>query len=228
MVKLVTIALICLALDTGLIAGLLISSLLQQSATAPIVYLGPLLVAAGVLTGLVTFSFNLKRSRSEDLLEAAIDLLEKAYEKLAPTEGSDQPSNSRGAWLSSARLILTAERLGSGITEPSHRLIYQETREYWRTRLYELIFPSLEGLPSSFYAERPEHMVSWSGRARDPLSEKSLALLYRFIRWPENTGDPLGDEPDFTDEEIEKMQSFGPRGLGSLMADVRRLPRPGA
>jgi len=180
MLALLNIALVGLALDTGLIAGLLISRLLQRSATASIVDLGPLIVAAGALTALVAFLVNLRRARSEDLLEAAIDLLEKAYEKLAPAEGSDQPSNSRRAWLSSARLILTAERLGNGITEPSHRLIYQETKEYWRTRLHELIFPSIESLPSSFYAESPVHMISWSGKARDPLSEKSLGVSVPF------------------------------------------------
>lgn len=228
MVALLNIALIGLALDTGLIAGLLISRLLQQTATTSIVDIGPLIVAAGVLTALVAFLVNLRRARSEDLLEAAIDLLEKSYEKLAPTEDTDQPSNGRRAWLSSGRLILTAERLGKGITEPSHNLIYQETKEYWRTRLHELIFPSIEGLPSSFYAESPEHMISWSGRTRDPLSEKSLAFLYRFIRWPEDALDPLEDESAFTDAEIDKMQSFGPRGLGNLLAEVRRLRNLGA
>ena len=223
MVALLNIALIGLALDTWLIAGLLISRLLQQPATASIADLGPLIVGAGALTALVAFLVNLRRARSEDLLEAAIDLLEKAHEKLTPTEGSDQPSNNRRAWLSSARLVLTAERLANGITEPSHHSIYEETKEYWRARLHELIFPSIEGLPSSFYAESPDHMISWSGRARDPLSEKSLAFLYRFIRWPENSPDPLRDEPSFTDEEIEKMQAFGPRGLGSLLDEVRRL-----
>jgi hypothetical protein len=37
-----------------------------------------------------------------------------------------------------------------------------------------------------------------------------------------------GDEPNFTDEEIERMLTFGPRGLGSLLAQVRQLRRPGA
>jgi hypothetical protein len=186
-----------------------------------------LLVAAGVLTALVAFLVNLRRARSEDVLEAATDLLEKAYEKLAPAEGAAEPKNHRFAWLSAARLVATAERLGKAITENSHRLIYQETREYWRQRLYELIFPSVpEGLPSSFYAEKPEHMIGYSGGVRDPLSEKSLAFLYRFIRWPEHVRDPIGEEPDFTNEEIDKMLSFGPRGLGKLLSEVRRLKRP--
>ncbi len=68
-------------------------------------------------------------------------------------------------------------------------------------------------------------MIAYSGRVRDPLSEKSMAVLYRFIRWPAGLADPIGKEPVFTDDEIERMQAFGPRGLGSLMAEVRTLSR---
>ena len=220
------IVVIALAVDVGLIAGFLTWRLIVTPTTASILDVGPLLVAAGVLTALVAFLVNLRRARSDDVLKAATDLLEKAYEKLAPKDGSSEPTNHRLSWLSAARLVATAERLGKGITEKSHRLIYQEKSEYWRTRLYELIFPSLEGLPSSFYAEKPEHMIAYSGKDRDPLSEKSLAFLYRFIRWRENVRDPIGEEPTFTDDEIERMQSFGPRGLGKFLAEVRRLKRP--
>lgn len=225
MSALLAAALIGLALDTGLIAGLLISRLLNGQ-TATITDIGPLLISAGVLTALATFLVNLRRARSEDFLEVATDLLEKAYEKLAPEEASNLPSKSRRAWLSSARLIATAERLAANISESSHSLIYRETKEHWRTRLHELIFPSTDGLPSSFYAENPEHMITWSQRDRDPLSEKSLAFLYRFVRWPDEARDPLSDVPNFTNEEIEKMRTFGPRGLGDLLTRVRRLQLP--
>lgn len=220
---LLKIVAVALALDAGLIAGVLISRLLRAPDSLSLLDIGPTFVIAGVLTALVAFLVNLSRARSEDVLEAATDLLEKAYEKLAPHGDSTQPSNRRLTWLSAARLIATAERLGKHLTEPSHQLIYREKREHWRTRLYELICPSIEGLPSSFYAESPEHMIAYSGRVRDPLSEKSLAYLYRFVRWPEGLPDPLGDEPPFTDEEIDRMQTFGPRGLGNLLAEVRRL-----
>lgn len=225
---LLNVTVIFLSLDTGLIAGILISRLLWTPEVFSILDLGPLLVAASVLIALVAFLTNLGRARSEDVMEAATDLMEKAYEKLAPTDDSTQPTNRRLSWLSAARLIVTAEKLANAITEPSHQLIYREQREYWRTRLYELIWPSIEGLPSSFYAESPEHMIAYSGRDREPLSEKSLVFLYRFVRWPDNTPDPLGDELIFTEDEIERMVTFGPRGLGSLFADVRRLHQPGS
>lgn len=222
-----------LAIDAGLIGALLLGLITSPFTTASIPQVAPLFVVAGVIAALVAFIFNLRRGRSEDILEAAADLLEKAHGALAPKDGV--LTNHRHAWLSAARLIATAERLSGHIVEPSHKTIYAEKRQYWRSRLYDLIFPSPpEGLPSSFYAEKPKHMVTFSDGVRDPLSEKSMAFLYRFIKWPEGTQDPIGREPTFTDGEIEHMRTFGPRGLGQLMADARaherrllRRDRPG-
>lgn len=211
-----------LVADAGLILGLLLWRFFTSPVAASVAEIAPLIVLAGVLTAVLAFLFNLRRGRSEDVLEAASDLLEKAYEALLTKDGA--PTNHRHAWLSSARLIATAEQLAKRIAEPSHLAIYTEKKEYWRGRLYDLIFPSPpEGLPSSFYAEKPEHMIGWSGKVRDPLAEKSLALLYRFIQWPKERSDPIGNEPKFSDEEIERMRTFGPRGLGILMDQVRNL-----
>ena len=216
-----------LALDAILVAALLVWRLCVPSAISSIPEIGPLLVAAGVLTALIAFLLNLRRARSEDFLKASTEMLEKAFEMLAPEENALEPTNNRLSWLSAARLVATAEKLSADITENSHELIYKEKKEYWRTRFYELIFPSPpEGLPGLFYAENPKHMIAHSGGIRVPLSEKSLAFLYRFIRWPDDTRDPIGEELSFTDDEIHKMQTFGPRGLGNLLAEVRRLARP--
>jgi len=155
-----------LVADAGLILVLLLWRLCTSPETASIAEVAPLIVLAGVLTAVLAFLFNLRRGRSEDVLEAASDLLEKAYEALLTKEGA--LTNLRHAWLSSARLIAAAEQLAKRIAEPSHESIYSERREYWRGRLYDLIFPSPpEGLPSSFYAEKPEHMIGWSGKVRD-------------------------------------------------------------
>jgi hypothetical protein len=220
------VAVAILIADAGLILVLLLCRFWSSSATAIVVEIAPLIVLAGVLTALIAFLFNMRRGRSEDVLEVASDLLAKAYEALL-TQGATV-TNNRHAWLSSARLVAAAEKLSKQIAEPSHQAIYEEKREYWRGRLYDLIFPSPpDGLPSSFYAEKPEHMIAWSGRVRDPLAEKSLALLYRFIQWPAERQDPIGNEPDFSDEEIQKMRTFGPRGLGNLIDQAKNLGAKG-
>jgi len=67
-------AVLALALDTVLIAGVIIWRIAQVPDVFLIPDLGSLLVAAGVLTALIAFLFNLRRARSEDLLEAATEL----------------------------------------------------------------------------------------------------------------------------------------------------------
>ncbi|MBI5721276.1 MAG: hypothetical protein HZC37_26700 [Burkholderiales bacterium] len=214
-----------LAADAGLIAWLVAHRATLPLPSALVTELAPLAVVAGVLVALIAFLFNLRRSRSEDLLDAATDLLEKAHEALVLSDSTI--SNRRHAWLSAARLIATAENLGTRLAEESHKIIYQEKRRYWKSRLYDLIFPSPpEGLPSTFYADSPEHFNSWSGDARPPISEKSIAYLYRFIRWPEGESDPLAKEPALSDEEVERMRAFGPRGLGQLLAQARVQSQP--
>jgi hypothetical protein len=191
--------LLALIVDGVLVAAVLILRL--QAGTASITDLAPTLIVAGVLTALISFSANLRRARSDDLMKAATELLEKAFEELVPDSAKpNEPSNERLSWLSAARLISTAEKLSKRISEESHRLIYQEKREYWRTRLHLLIFPTTAGLPSSFYAEKPEHMIGYIGLVRPPLEEKSLAFLYRFIRWPDGLSDPIAAEPLFSDD----------------------------
>ena len=70
--------------------------------------------------------------------------------------------------------------------------------------------------------ESPEHFNVWSGDQRAPLSERSLAYLYRFIKWQEGEGDPVATL-EFTDEEVEQMRTHGPTGLGQLLTKARAL-----
>jgi hypothetical protein len=155
-----------LVADAGLILVLLLLRIPTPLESGSIGEIAPLLVLAGVLTAVLAFLFNLRRGRSEDVLEAVSGLFEKAHEALLTKEGT--LTNHRHAWLSAARLIATAETLSKQIAELSHQTIYKEEKEYWRGRLYD-----------------------WSGRVRDPLAEKSLALLYRFIQWPQERPDPM-------------------------------------
>lgn len=126
-------------------------------------------------------------------------------------------------WLASARFLRAAENLGTQITEESHKLVYREQLEYWRAKLHELIYPGTAGFPAEYYAEKPSHMLTYSRDERPPLSVASLAVLYRFVRWPTGFEDPIKSEPPFSEEEIERMRTFGPRGLGELLAQVRDL-----
>lgn len=87
----------------------------------------PWIVVAGVLAALITLSINQLREASEEYLENATDLLSKAY-AILETSKDDQgrPKNSRLNWLTSARLIRTAESIADLVTVESHRRIWRE------------------------------------------------------------------------------------------------------
>jgi hypothetical protein len=201
-----------------------ILNFLSFSAPSPFIDFNTFLIMSGATIALCSFHFNLSRSRSEDILRSSIDLIEKSYEELAPKDCTELPCKSRLAWLTAARLLMAAEDLGQEITEPSHKLVYRKIKEYWRHRFYVLIFPNFpEGLPSTFYGENPADVIIHSERKGEPLSEKSLVFLYRFIKWPEEMPDPLAKVKDFTDEEIAKMELTGPRSLFRHLSAIREL-----
>jgi hypothetical protein len=212
-----------LGIDVLLIAAYVGSALLLNSRTFSLVELGPMLVGAGVLVALISLALTARRNASEDFLESSGQLLERAYTTLAQLDDQGRPQSNRMNWLAAARFLRAAENLGAQITEDSHKVVFREQLEYWRAKLYELIYPSSAGFPMDYFAEKPEHMLAYTDRDRTPLSIKSLAVLYRFVRWPVGFEDPIKAEPGFTEEEIERMRAFGPRGLGELLARVNDL-----
>jgi hypothetical protein len=178
----------------------------------------PWIVAAGVLVALVTLLINQLRAASEEYLKSAIELLSKAYEILdASKDDQGRPKNSRLNWLTSARLIRAAENIAALVTEKSHRRIWREQKEYWRGRLRDLIKPEKNDFPMEYYA------ASHGDENRAPLSQQSLAVLYRFVEWPGDMEDPLRNEKLFTKEEIDNMVRFGPKGLGKRLEEVEAI-----
>jgi hypothetical protein len=186
-------------------------------------YVGYLIVGAGILVALISLVRTSGRDDSADFLESARELLEHSYKTLAVLDEHERPKNIRIRWLAAARFLRASEKMGESITEDSHKAIYREHKEYWRAQFYDLIYPNSDGFPSEYYAKIPKDMLYHGRDDKPPLSERSLAVLYRFIRWPEGFADPLENDTNFSDDEIHKMQTFGPRGLGNLLAEVRAL-----
>lgn len=162
---------------------------------------------------------------SKSYLENAILLLERSYEVLSDLDLNGFPKNKRMNWLASARFLRASEKMKELITEEHHRNIYKEHLEYWRAKLHDLILPDQlggDGFPSTYFAEKPEHMFVYGLKDQKPLSLKSLATLYRFVM-PREFEDRLTEVQKFTAEEIEKMCMFGPRGLGHLLEAVEQI-----
>jgi len=213
-----------LVIDLILLTAWIAVRLICNPAAFSPLEVSPWIVAAGVLAALITLSINQLRVASEEYLENASDLLSKAYEMLAATKDAQgRPKNSRINWLTSARLIRTAESIAGFVTVESHRRIWREQKEYWRGRLRDLISPSFEGFPEEYYASSPKAMLVYGDEDQEPLSERSLSVLYRFVQWQEGTEDPLKNDSSFSDGEIKQMVLFGPKGLGRLLEKVRQI-----
>ena len=209
--------------DLILLGYLACRTVIDQAVTPFLAEIGPLVVGAGVLVALITLALNMRRQSSEDYLESASELIEKAYNILAQLDDKGRPKNIRLNWLTAARCLITSENISKLVAVKSHKKIYRERREYWQARFYDLINPSGEGFPEDYYADSPKNMIMSSEEEREPLDESSLAVMYRFVLWPKGFEDPLKNEPKFTDKEIDRMERFGPKGLGRLIKKVRQL-----
>lgn len=210
----------------GLLSFLILIFILKRVIDSPaswnVAEITPSLLSLSVIVAILTLLINLKRSASEEYLKSAIDLLSKAYDVLASMQDEQgRPLNSRINWLSSARMIKSSENISNFITEESHIRIWIENKEYWRIKFAHLIKSSEDDFPEEYYASKPEYFITWRTKQQEPLSEKSLAVLYRFIEW--KGGDTLDDEKCFSTQEIDRMIHFGPKGLGSLLKKVKDL-----
>ncbi|WP_143182271.1 hypothetical protein [Serratia fonticola] len=178
------------------------------------------LILLTVAVTLLTLIYNIRRHVSEDYCKEAREYLKKAFEVIKPKDGEDRPRNDRFLWLTCARFLKTSERFGEKIIMASHKDMYLEERQYWRVKFHEVI----KDFPSEYYAEKPEHLIMHNSSVRSPLAETSLYVIYNFTDWHEDYVDPLEDYR-FSEEDIDKMQVRGPRGLGSLLAAHRNLKR---
>ena len=90
-----------------------------------------------------------------------------------------------------------------------HFIIHESTRTH-------------TGKPKPLYfAENKELALgTWEGQ-KSPLAEKSLAVIFRFIEWDSERIDLIKDITDFTEEEIEKHETFKFRGLAEHIKEFK-------
>jgi 4-amino-4-deoxy-L-arabinose transferase-like glycosyltransferase len=185
----------------------------------------PLLGGLGVLSGacvaLVALLLNLARARSRDYLDNCLDLLERAFQVLTQGDASTAPPNRRENWIAAARFLKASEALSKEILETSHRRVYEERLLDWRLRFHNLLQPNDDGFPETYFAEHPDDVFVWGRNTRAPLDTRSIAVLYRFLRFPPGYADPLLSEPLFSPQEIHQMKTFGPRALGRFLEKVQ-------
>lgn len=227
------------SLVTGSVIGFLLAAIIfvivaDDVSRLPVIQA---VAAAGALLGIsvaaLTYALNSHKhvadtewNRSKLAMDSAITLVERAYEILTVDDKEKTPPpNDRYVWLTSARHILASQGISKDITESTHKKVFEEHLEYWRTRFYSVLSPLGKAggpMPEAYFAEKPEHVVfAYSDGVRSPIAEKSLAVIFRFIEWPKDKEDRLQDVPLFTDEEIKHYRLFAHEGLGRHLELIR-------
>ena len=172
-----------------------------------------------------------KESASRIYFEKAETALRTAVEDfLSKTTPEGRPLNDRRHWLNFARAIGTVQELANKIETAELKDIWKRTEHYWRERTYDALSPQWDSFPVDYYGysapEEQHKNIAQSPQERAPLSEASLVAVYGWAQWPKGYRDPLDREMQFTDEQIENMDTFGPRGLAEYIKILRNLLKP--
>ena len=182
----------------------------------------------GAVIALITYHLHAKTKKEDDKiakskikLDLALEFLEHAYETLTNNNVNRIPKNDRMLWLTCARQLLASKKFSEEITHDEHKYIYDEYEDYWQTKLSIFLEKHKNSLNKRYFAEKAEHAMLTSGDERMPLSEQSLAVIFRFVDWNEDREDKIINIDLFSDEEIKKHKLFGFTGLADHIQEFR-------
>jgi len=153
---------------------------------------------------------------SEDYFKDAKEYLKRAYEVLEPKAAEKAPPNDRMTWLTAARFIGIAERLGDKIIMDSHKESFLEEKEFWRSKFRNII----KDFVWDNYCDGDGKYNSWTPHDREPIAEPSIYAIHKFIEWNDGYTDPLPDAI-FSNKDLEKLRRKFP-SLAQFLSQVRR------
>lgn len=192
------------------------------------------LVAAGTIGAVWVALFQGRSQRRESAsrtyFDAALSAVETAVKDFLGTpDGHGPPRNDRRHWINFARGIGNARDIARRIESPELKELWIRSEHYWRERTYDALSPMWASFPVEYYGysgdERHKNIGTAPGE-RMSLSESSLVFVYHWIEWPKDVPDALDKRATFTDDEVERMETFGPRGLADYIRILRELRRP--
>ncbi|WP_237360842.1 hypothetical protein [Vibrio marisflavi] len=184
-------------------------------------------VLLGASTAIMVWLSNQVRQNSEDLLKESKLYYEKSYITLNVTNKDGLPKNERMRWLTAARLLKVAEKLGNQIPIKSHKMLHIEDQEYWRQKFHDLLLPNKQGPAKKYFAEDIKLLFSYTRRDPEPLDLQSILVIFEFVEWNESRLDPIPSISIPSDEKIRKMKTFGPVGLGQLLEAYKKYKTEG-
>jgi hypothetical protein len=188
------------------------------------------LTALGTCGAVIVALWQLRGARDEtasqryfERAEAMLRTVVNDFISKTDTEG--RPANDRRHWLNFARGLDASRSLAAGIKTTELKRIWIEIEHYWRERVYDVLQPQWESFPAEYYGYTAPAEIfknfAQDPKERAPLSEPSLAAVYRWAKWPEDRPDSLVRKSKFSDEEVSLMETFGPRGLAKYISILR-------
>ncbi|KQN56543.1 hypothetical protein ASE99_11060 [Serratia sp. Leaf51] len=148
-----------------------------------------LLALVGIGGALMSLIYNIRRHLSEDYYKEAKAMLEKAFLILSP-HPDKIVMNDRMVWITCARMLLAAERIGDEIIIRSHKRIYEEDKQFWRVKFFEVI----KDFPAEYYNPTPQSESEFSTSNLLKIYMPSVFAIHNFMRWDDNYIDPLKEE----------------------------------
>jgi hypothetical protein len=214
--------------------GLLVGNIFPGLSTEPLKLLVELGVAVGTIGAVIVALGQTRAARREAASrarrEAAESILHHAVaDFVGNRDGNGRPVNDRRHWLNFARAVQVTQRLASKIELEEQREIWLESEHLVREQMYDILQPLGESYPADYYGHMSDaefiKNFAQSPGDRAPISEPSLITVYDWVRWPEGRADPLDRQLKFTDDQLERMELFGPRGLARFITKLRQYGR---
>jgi hypothetical protein len=175
---------------------------------------------SGTLSPLLAFfSFvvlllTMKEQRKKNEIEAeirnsavycrhAVQCLDRAYNVLSDNGKETKPVQDRLVWLTSARLLLSADKLYSQIVDEakSEKELYRSEAEYYQIKFYNLL--DFTGMKS--FSMFKNYFSEASDIPGDEIEERSIKVIYDFIDWSENHIDPIDSVNYFVQSELSRF-----------------------
>lgn len=161
----------------------------------------------------------------EKYIEHAVTCMERAYSTLEVqrADGPTEVMRDRLAWLTCARLILSAKDAYARVSPDAHalRTLYEGEEEYWRRKFY-LLLKTGGGRRGIF--EIKEYFSYKTGTLNRGsftlIHEGSVRVISEFLVWPDGRLDPIDSVPEYTDDEIEAMNG-SMRGVREHLQEMR-------
>lgn len=139
--------------------------------------------AISALVAAAAIYFPWRIQNSQEILDQAVLLLERAYTALTNDGAQTQPpAADRLNWLTAASHIEQYKRLKAELASNTHRTICEEHEEYWRHKMY-ICLNVPQHLSFDYYQEKqqPEKHTG--------IEPMSALVLHEFAKWPEGRED---------------------------------------